>query len=241
MKELINQYLAAEVRAGNNDPSWFRNGPTEEVVVSEDNIDIKLDGPIDQFVGVDVTPFVDAINSNPGKDVTLNISTPGGSLFDGLKLYGALSERAKTNNVEIQGNGLVASAGALIFLAADKENRHLNDGTMVMIHGTQAGVVFYGNKDDLKKESERLYDAMSANDENLKNIVREKTGLDEQIVAEWVEGEKYLTKQDAIENNIASEDKPVARATETTPENNEQIKEYLMTLRDRFYKKENNE
>ena len=239
MRKLIEQYLTAHKKAGIENPDWIKNGPVQDVKVTEDRIDIRIDGPIDEFVGIDITEIINVIEENPGKDIKVKITTPGGSLFDGLQLYGALSERAKTNTVEITGNGLVASAGALIFLAADKDKRFLNDGTMIMFHGTQAATIIIGNKDAIKDEAKRIYDVMRSTDENLKGILLDKTDVSEETADEWIGNQKYLSKSEAINYGIATKDKTEEPKAKVEIDN-EAITSYLNFVKDNYYKEKLN-
>lgn len=75
---------------------------------------------------------------NPGKAITLNIFSPGGSLFHGLVLYDTLRSLAKKGRlITTYVHGYAASMGSLLFLAGDV--RIMAEESQVMFHALSAG------------------------------------------------------------------------------------------------------
>jgi ATP-dependent Clp protease protease subunit len=96
----------------------------------------------------------------PGHPITLNLFSPGGSVFDGLVLYDTLRTLADQGHlVTTVARGMAASMGSLLFLAGD--NRLIGSQAMVMFHGMAAstGGSIYSMEEDLefyKKIEERM-------------------------------------------------------------------------------------
>lgn len=88
---------------------------------------------------------------NPGKPITLNIFSPGGSIFHGITLYDTLrSLAAKGHLITTVVHSYAASMGSLLFLAGDV--RVMGAEAQVMFHDMSAGVVgtLHEMEDDVK-------------------------------------------------------------------------------------------
>lgn len=229
--------------SGVQKPKWLLENKAPESVFqvddSDSGLEVRMDGPIDSlFGGLDSKQIISKLKETPDKDLKVTLTTPGGNLNEGLQLHGYLSDRAKEGNVSIRGQGLVASAGAVIFLAAPLQNRTLSNGTMFMVHGSQAVHLAVGNRYDIKDSADRLYEVMKDNDENLHGIVNSSTEVPEKELKNWLEKEKFLTKNKAIEYGIASEDTEAdAQESEGNQdaELDEGIKAYLDMVRINLY------
>lgn len=87
----------------------------------------------------------------PGHPITLNIFSPGGSVFDGLVLYDTLRTLADQGHpVTTVARGMAASMGSILFLAGD--NRLIGSEAVVMFHGLAAGTggSIYQMEEDLE-------------------------------------------------------------------------------------------
>lgn len=86
-----------------------------------------------------------------GKPVTLNIFSPGGSVFHGLDLYNALrAVSAQGHHVTTVVTSYAASMGSILFLAGD--TRLIGAEGQVMFHALSAGTggSLHDMKDDIK-------------------------------------------------------------------------------------------
>lgn len=87
---------------------------------------------------------------NPMKPITLNIFSPGGSIFHGITLYDTLrSLSRKGHPVTTVALGYAASMGSLILLAGDV--RIASGEALIMFHKLSAGTggMLYEMEDDL--------------------------------------------------------------------------------------------
>jgi ATP-dependent Clp protease protease subunit len=131
-------------------------------------------------------------NGNEGKPITLNIFSPGGSIFHGVVLYDTLRTLSKQGHtVTTVARGYAASMGSLIFLAGDV--RLVGGETYLMFHAlsTMTG----GSLHDLIDEVEFCKQL----DARLNKIVVSRTKITSKMLKEktrkvdwWVDPETAL-------------------------------------------------
>lgn len=80
--------------------------------------------------GVTAGEFVEQLRSVATPTIDLHINSPGGSVFDGVAIYNALSQHPATVNVFV--DGLAASAAS--FIAQAGNSITMNPGSMMMVH-----------------------------------------------------------------------------------------------------------
>ena len=127
--------------------------------------------------------------------IEIEINTPGGSVFEGQRIYNALREMS-ARGVEITAtvNGLAASMGSVILMAGDK--RRMTAGSRVMIH--EASTIAAGDARALKKQAE-LLESISA---EIAGIYSERTGMDEEEIREMMMAETWMTADEAKEKGF---------------------------------------
>ena len=145
--------------------------------------------------GVESKQFVEDIKALDVDEITINISSPGGFVDDGLMIYDAIrSHRAR---VTARLSGLVASAATWIACAADKVIA--SDTLLYMIHNVQGVAV--GTKDDMRKAAD-LNEKM---EDVIINLYRKKTGQRKSQLQKWLDAETWFTVDEAIENGFVDE------------------------------------
>ena len=103
--------------------------------------------------------------------INIRINSPGGSVFDGLAIYNAIS--SSTKDVHTYNDGLCASMAAVLLLAPKQENVHPAKNSLLMLHSPSTGA--WGNRTVLEN-------ALAVLDKVQKVLITsicEKTGLDE--------------------------------------------------------------
>ena len=106
--------------------------------------------------GITAAAVSDALSQTENfASVTLNINSPGGSLFEGVAIYNTLKACGKPVNVNVV--GIAASAASLIAMAGDTITMQL--GTQLMIHRAMAMTA--GFSDEMRKMADTL-DSVSA-------------------------------------------------------------------------------
>ena len=93
-----------------------------------------------------------SLDAAKGKDITVTINTPGGSVFPGLEMFSLLQNYP--GNVETRIVSLAASMGSVLALAGDEKTAE--NTALYFIHNAQG--IGFGDHRDLLKESEFLKD-----------------------------------------------------------------------------------
>ncbi len=135
-------------------------------------------------------------HDNPDGQITVNISSPGGSVHASL----AMIDAARTCGCPIKtvGHGLVASAAALLFACAgDKGSRVLMPHSSVMIHQVLGGM--QGRETDLRIAAERVRKVRETTDE----MLAVATGRPREEVNEATEVDMWMTPEEAVDFGIA--------------------------------------
>ncbi|HLG87341.1 MAG TPA: ATP-dependent Clp protease proteolytic subunit [Alphaproteobacteria bacterium] len=113
---------------------------------------VLLFGEINDKVARAITAQLIALSSESDKPIRLIINSPGGhvesgdTIFDIIRFIGA--------PVKVIGTGWVASAGALIYVAAKKENRFALPNTRFMLHQPSGGAM--GRASDIAIEAKEI-------------------------------------------------------------------------------------
>jgi ATP-dependent Clp protease protease subunit len=129
-------------------------------------------------------------------DIQVNISSPGGNLFDAVTIYDLL--KSHTAKVTASLSGLVASAATIIASSAD----HVVASPTVsyMIHKTSNAIM--GNADDLENRAQVLRRL----DNQIVNIYRKKTKKTKREITGWLnEGDKWFTATEALKAGFIDE------------------------------------
>ena len=141
-------------------------------------------------IGEAVCKADDALES-----VEVEINSPGGSVFEGQRIYNALRGiSARGVEVTTVVNGLAASMGSVILMAGDK--RLITQGSRVMIH--EASTYAWGDARALRKSAD-LLEGISA---EIAGIYAERTGGNEKKIRGLMFAETWMTADDAKENGF---------------------------------------
>lgn len=106
------------------------------------------------------------------KPITLVIDSPGGSVYDGLRLYNAM--KTSKSHIHTVVNGMAASMGAIILIAGD--SREATPESRVLIHQVSAGTG--GKTYDMEQDLNHI----NTLQDDLYEIIAENTGLSMQDV-----------------------------------------------------------
>jgi ATP-dependent Clp protease protease subunit len=128
-----------------------------------------------------------------GKDVVVNINSPGGDMFEGIAIYNLLA--AHEGKVTVNVLGLAASAASIIAMAGDTIN--MGAGSFLMIHNCWAVVI--GNQNDLREAAELF----TSFDQEVANIYHARTGLKPADIVDLMAAETWMGSADAIKRGFA--------------------------------------
>ncbi|NHV08072.1 Clp protease ClpP [Cronobacter turicensis] len=143
--------------------------------------------------GVTASRIAGALRSLNGADVTVNINSPGGDMFEGLAIYNLLREY--DGKVTVKVLGLAASAASIIAMAGDEVQ--IGRGAFLMIHN--CWVYAMGNRHDLAQ----IATDMAPFDKAMSDIYQARSGLDAVTVDKMMDGETYIGGSEAVEKGFA--------------------------------------
>lgn len=143
--------------------------------------------------GVTAKRIAGALRSLNGADVTVNINSPGGDMFEGLAIYNLLREYQGKVTVKVL--GIAASAASIIAMAGD--DIQIGRGAFLMIHN--CWVVAMGNRHDFAE----LSDSLTPFDTAMADIYAARSGLDMATVQQLMDAESYIGGSDAVEKGLA--------------------------------------
>jgi ATP-dependent Clp protease protease subunit len=125
-------------------------------------------GEIDSDVAQSVMAQLLAMAAASDEDIRLYIDSPGGHVESADTIFDVI--RFVRPRVRAIGTGWVASAGAHIFLAAEREDRYCLPNTRFLLHQPAGGAG--GRATDLEIEAEEILKMRS----RLNRIIAERTG-----------------------------------------------------------------
>ena len=132
--------------------------------------------------------------------LTVNINSPGGSVFEGNSIYNAL--QAHKAHITVNIDGVAASIASVIAMAGDTVV--MPENAMMMIHNPMGSV--FGNSEDMAKQIV-LLDKVK---EGLVSSYVQKTGSISDVISELMNEETWFTATEALAQGFADEvSKPV--------------------------------
>ena len=160
----------------------------------EDRI-IFLSGEIDDAVAnTVVAQLIYLEGKDPGKDVSLYINSPGGSVSAGMAIYDTMNYiKCDVSTICV---GLAASMGAFLLAAGAKGKRYALENSEIMIHQPLGGA--QGQASDIKIQAEHILRIKS----KMTKILAENTGKPVEVVERDTDRDNYLTADEAREYGL---------------------------------------
>ena len=171
---------------------------------------LRIQGVFDDWFGFDAKAVIRDLDEMEPTDLTMLITSPGGSIFDANALYSDLRRRVANGmalRAEVQ--GVAASAAVMPLLAADE--RLVDEASQIMVHQVMGPLFAFGNRDDLKAAYDEIDKRLTAAQAVLDRVYPERTGQTAETVAGWFDTETWFDPEAAIEAGIATgmaEEKP---------------------------------
>jgi ATP-dependent Clp protease protease subunit len=113
---------------------------------------ILIYGEIDMNLAMEVTKRLLVLDSESQDEIRIFINSPGGHVESGDTIFDMI--RFVKSPVRVIGTGWVASAGALIYAAADLENRYSLPNTRFLLHQPAGGMT--GQAADIAIEAQEI-------------------------------------------------------------------------------------
>ncbi|WP_299473180.1 head maturation protease, ClpP-related [uncultured Paracoccus sp.] len=143
--------------------------------------------------GVSAKRIAAALRAIGKRDVTVQINSPGGDMFEGIAIYNLL--RAHPAAVSIEVLGIAASAASIIAMAGD--NIRMARSSFLMLHNAWGVVI--GNRHDMA-EAAALFERF---DGALADIYAARSGMARSEIAALLDAETFLTAEEAVAAGIA--------------------------------------
>ena len=147
-------------------------------------------GEVDMRMAERVTAQLLALASTSDDEIRVIINSPGGHVESGDTIYDVM--RFCGPAVKAIGTGWVASAGATIFLGADKDRRVCLPNTRFMLHQPSGG--FRGQASDIAIEAAEIVKMRK----RMNRIIAERTGQTYEKVVADTERNFWMSAEEAV-------------------------------------------
>ncbi len=155
---------------------------------------VLITGEINDKLASRVTTQLIALAEDNDDPINVFISSPGGHVESGDMVHDMITFIRPT--VRCIGSGWVASAGALIFVGAKKENRFCLPNTRFLLHEPRGGIG--GTASDMWIQAEQIRIMR----ERFHRIFAKATGQKEEKIARDTERDFWLGTDEAIEYGL---------------------------------------
>ena len=156
---------------------------------------IFLTGPIED-IGANLVVaqllFLEA--ENPDKDISLYLTSPGGSVTSGLSIYDTM--QFIKPDVSTLCVGQAASMGAVLLAGGAKGKRHALPNSRVLIHQVMGG--FQGQASDIEIHAQEILSIK----EKLNNILATHTGQKIDKITEDSDRDNFMSPEEAVEYGL---------------------------------------
>ncbi|MDT3843427.1 MAG: ATP-dependent Clp protease proteolytic subunit [Bacillota bacterium] len=168
-----------------------------EALITE-NRKIWVSGAIDDKCAFDVINQLLVMDSDSDKEITMLISSPGGSINAGLAIYDVMNTlRSPVRTVAV---GMVASMGSILFSSGNKGKREVLPSSTIMIHDPS---VMGGTGFLTPAQAIELGKNIQQTKNKIDSILARNCGKKLEEVNEDTLVDKFMTAKDAILYGIA--------------------------------------
>ena len=143
----------------------------------------------DDIASLIVSQLLFLESQDPGKDISLYINSPGGSVSAGFAIYDTMNYIKC--DVATYCMGLAASMGAFLLAGGAKGKRYAMPNAEIMIHQPSGGAK--GQETEIRIVAEQILKTR----ERLNQIRAEHTGKPLDIIAADTERDNYMTAEEA--------------------------------------------
>lgn len=155
---------------------------------------ILIYGGIDQKIAKEVSARLLALQSASDDPITIFINSQGGHVESGDTIYDMI--KFVKPDVRVVGTGWVASAGALIYAAAKKENRFALPNTRFLLHQPSGGAG--GTASDVAIQAKEIIRMRK----RLNEIFARETGQTLERVEKDTDRDYWMSAEQAVEYGL---------------------------------------
>lgn len=168
--------------------------------------------------GVSAKRIAAALRTIGNRDVTVQINSPGGDMFEGIAIYNLL--RAHPARITVDVLGIAASAASVIAMAGD--NIRMAPSSFLMLHNAWGVVI--GNRHDMA-EAATLFERF---DGALADIYAVRSGMARSEIAALLDAETFLTAEEAVAAGMAD---TIAGETDAASDVSAQVRPDILAKR----------
>ncbi len=133
-------------------------------------------------------------SEDPGKDISLYINSPGGSVTAGLAIYDTMQFiKCDVSTICL---GMACSMGAFLLAGGAKGKRYILPNAEVMIHQPSGGA--QGQATDILIAADRIQKTK----EQLNRILAANTGKPYEVIAADTERDNFMSAEEAVAYGI---------------------------------------
>ncbi len=158
---------------------------------------ITIFGEINMKLAQEVTQKLLMLAADSDDPIKIFINSPGGHVESGDTIYDMI--RFVEPTIKIIGTGWVASAGALIYVAAEQENRFCLPNTRFLLHQPAGGAM--GQATDIAIEAEEIIKMRR----RLNEIFAEQTGQPVEKVEKDTDRNFWMSALEAVEYGLVGQ------------------------------------
>ena len=148
----------------------------------------------DQVANITVAQLLHLESSDPDKDISIYINSPGGSIYSGLAIYDTMQFiKPDVSTICV---GIAMSMGSLLLTGGAKGKRFSLPNSRILIHQPSAG--FQGQATDIEIHAREIIDVRRRLDE----IIAKHTGKDLEEVRRDTERDYFMSSEEAKEYGI---------------------------------------
>lgn len=176
----------------NNEADKARGTPIEALFFKSRNVIVA--GTIDDKLAQKTVTHLLALAEDSDDPINMYISSPGGHVESGDMVHDMI--RFIRPTVRTIGSGWVASAGALIFIGADKKNRYCLPNTRFLLHQPSGGIG--GTASDMQIQADQIMRMR----ERFDNLFAEATGQTPERIRKDTVRDFWLTADEALKYGL---------------------------------------
>lgn len=161
------------------------------------NRTILIFGEINMALAMEITKRLLILDSESDEPIKIFINSPGGHVESGDTIFDMI--RFVKAPVKVIGTGWVASAAALIFAAADRENRYSLPNTRFLLHQPAGGM--QGQASDIAIEAQEILKMRR----RLNEIFARQTGQAIEKIEEDTDRNFWMSANEALEYGLVGQ------------------------------------
>lgn len=187
-KNVLIPYVVERTSAGERSYDLYSRLLDDRIVFLSGEID-------DALANTVVAQLIYLEGKEPGKDISLYINSPGGSVTAGMAIYDTMNYvKCDVSTICI---GMAASMGAFLLSSGAKGKRYALPNSEIMIHQPLGGA--QGQATEIKIAADHILKTR----ERLNRILAENMGKPIEFVERETERDNFLTAEEAVEYGLA--------------------------------------